>query len=760
MDEQHPHIPVQRSLLTPSRLLAVAFIAVSAVSAAWIVREEPALGRAALLSGTPLPASELALMEAAFDRANLTDYSIEGGRILVPKHRQSGYMRALVDAGALPKEFGGSLRRALESNSPWQSKSLQQELLRVATQEELSLVICSMPGIRRASVLYDSEERPGVVGGREKTASVNIETEGEASMSPERIRAIRVLVARAIAGLAADRVAVTDLRSGRVFAGPLDDESPLAAVDPAVRAQASFEEHLAAKVRQAIGFVKGAIVDVSVTFAEAAPPRQMRGAVEPPAVDARANAPAEVAPPPRPIDVPAAAGPPGKRVLDTVRVSVAVPDTYFRSLLERMSSPLDPRAQVELEDREIERIRDHVSSVLPPVAGAKDGMVAVTKFPVVASATFRQDGPSAAEGGARLRDEADAGRAARSLSEDEEVVSVRLPASIARLVSRKDGGPLSLTRESLLGGTSLLFAVLACMFWIFGRPSSRATLLLLVAAIAVGPSAIAADDVAAATQAANAAASVDPPSAPRSSEAGAVAGLLEQFFAGRSLGVSLSAAAVFGVVSLAPAVLLMTTAFVRLSVVLALVRQGIGTPQLPSNQVVTSLAIFLTALVMWPVWTAVWRDGVEPFTEGRGGLAEAFDSGSRPLKRWMTGQIEAAGNADTLGFFVARTAAAGGRETATAGPQASVASAASAPIQAVLPAFLVSELEVAFAIGLRLLVPFLVLDVVVGSIVTAMGLVTLSPATVSLPLKLLVFVLADGWTLIVKSLLDGFVAVV
>lgn len=759
MEEHHPHIPVQRSLLTPSRLLAVAFIAVSAVSAAWIVREEPALGRVALLSGTPLPASELALMEAAFDRANLTDYSIEAGRILVPKHRQSAYMRALVDAGALPKEFGGSLRRALESNSPWQSKSLQQEQRRVAIQEELALVICSMPGIRRASVLYDSEERPGVGGGREKTASVNIETEDEASMSPERIRAIRVLVSSSIAGLAADRVAVTDLRSGRVFTGPLDGDSPLAAVDPAVRAQASYEEHLAAKVRQAIGFVKGAIVDVSVTFAAAAPPRQMRGVVEPP-LDARANAPAEVAPPPRPIDVPAAAGPSGTRALGTVRVSVAVPDTYFRSLLERTSSPLDPRTQVELEDREIERIRDHVSSVLPPAADAEASTVAVTKFPVVASAAFRQDGPPAAEEAARLRDEADAARGGRSLSEDEEVVSVRLPASIARLVSRKDGGPLSLTRESLLGGTSLLFAVLACMFWVFGRPSSRATLMLLAAAIAAGPSAIAADDVAAATQAANAAASVDAPPAPRSAEAGAVAGLLERFFAGRSLGVSLSAAAMFGVVSLAPAVLLMTTAFVRLSVVLALVRQGIGTPQLPSNQVVTSLAIFLTALVMWPVWTAVWRDGVEPFTEGRVGLSEAFDAGSRPLKRWMTGQIEAAGNADTLGFFVARTAAAAGAEPSAAGPQPSVTPAASAPIQAILPAFLVSELEVAFAIGLRLLVPFLVLDVVVGSIVTAMGLVTLSPATVALPLKLLVFVLADGWTLIVKSLLDGFAAVV
>lgn len=758
MDAPYPHFPQPRPLLTPSRLLAVAFIGISAVSAAWIIREEPALGRVALLSGTPLPTSELALMEAAFDRAKLTDYSIEGGRILVPKHRQSGYMRALVDAQALPKEFGGSLRRALESNSPWQSRTLQEELLRVATQEELSLVLCSMPGIRRASILYDSEERQGVGGGRDKTASVNIETENEAAMSPERMRAIRVLVAASIAGLDPARVAVTDLRSGRVFSGPLDVDPAKKTADPELEARVSYEDHLAAKIRQAIGFVKGAIVDVSVGFDPPAPaggePEPTEPKAAPAADDARANAPAEVAPaaaPPRKLAVRTTDGP-VRRTLRTVQASVAVPETYFQSILERSAAPLDPRQQVATEDREIERIRDHAMKALPPTDEERRCSVTVTKFPVIETTSLvREASPpeGRSSNGGRSSSGDDAPDAAAG---GDEVVSIRLPAEVARLVSRGDGGPVAIPRESLLAATSALFAILACMFWLFGGPSSRSTTTMLVAAACLLPGTVAlaeppSEPVAAAGQPA---AVSESPAAATTSSSGSLAAFIERLVGGQSLGVSLSAVLVFGIASLAPAVLLMTTSFVRMSVVLSMLRQGIGTPHLPSNQIVTSLAIFLTALVMWPVWTAVWRDGVEPYSEGRLGLAQAFESGSQPLRRWMTGQIESAGNAETLGFFASRCPSA---------TKAAV-TAETVPIEALLPAFLVSELETAFSMGLRLLVPFLVLDVVVGVLVTAAGISSLSPAAVALPLKLLVFVLADGWRLVVQSLLDGFAAAV
>ena len=228
-------------------------------------------------------------------------------------------------------------------------------------------------------------------------------------------------------------------------------------------------------------------------------------------------------------------------------------------------------------------------------------------------------------------------------------------------------------------------------------------------------------------------------------DASAVSGMLSRFVGGRSLDATLSAAVMFGIASLAPAVLLMTTCFVRMSIVLTLVRQGLGTPQLPSNQILTSLALFLSALVMWPVWTAAYRDGVEPYQQGRIELATAYEQGTLPVRRWMATQIEQSGNRDTMLYFLSRHPSAPKR----------VATYDDVPVETLLPAFLVSELKTAFAIGFRLLLPFLVLDVLVATLVVSTGLVMLPPTLVSLPLKLMVFVAADGWSLVVRSLLDG-----
>jgi len=228
-------------------------------------------------------------------------------------------------------------------------------------------------------------------------------------------------------------------------------------------------------------------------------------------------------------------------------------------------------------------------------------------------------------------------------------------------------------------------------------------------------------------------------------DAAAFTALLTRLFGGRSLDAAISASLVLAVASLAPAVLLMTTCFVRMSIVLSLVRQGLGTPNLPSNQILTSLALFLSALVMWPVWTAAYRDGVEPYQQGRLELAAACERGSLPVRRWMAAQIEQAGNRDTMLFFLTRHPAAPLR----------VATYDDVPVETLLPAFLVSELKAAFAIGFRLLLPFLVLDVIVATLVVSTGLVMLPPTLVALPLKLLVFVAADGWSLVVRALLDG-----
>lgn len=270
------------------------------------------------------------------------------------------------------------------------------------------------------------------------------------------------------------------------------------------------------------------------------------------------------------------------------------------------------------------------------------------------------------------------------------------------------------------------------------RTTAAAIAACLLAAAATG------------AQAEEAAAPVSPPAAvaapaatPSSLDAAATA--IKSVVGTRSLDATLSAAVMFGVVSLAPAVLLMTTCFVRMSVVLALVRQGLGTAQLPSNQIVTSLALFLSAMVMWPVWSTAYRAGVEPYQAGTITLAQAYDQGTLPIRRWMATQIEQAGNRDTMLLFLERHPSAPKK----------VATYDDVPVETLLPAFLVSELETAFTIGFRMLLPFLVLDVIVATLVVSTGLVMLPPTLVSLPLKLLVFVMADGWSLVVTSLLDS-----
>ena len=264
------------------------------------------------------------------------------------------------------------------------------------------------------------------------------------------------------------------------------------------------------------------------------------------------------------------------------------------------------------------------------------------------------------------------------------------------------------------------------------RVLSRRAPIVFVAWLMLAASAPAADEVAAPTTAVEAA---QPP----------VADGLRGLVGRVPVESLLPSALVLGVMSLVPAVLLMTTCFVRISVVLALVRQGLGAPQIPSNQIVAALAVFLSALVMWPVWNQAWREGVDPYRRGVLPAAEAFDRGSLPVRRWMAGQIEASGNRDTMLMFLERHPGGGPR----------AATYDDVPLEALLPAFLVSELETAFSVGFRMLLPFLVIDLLVAVLAVSSGLVMLPPSLVSLPLKLLVFVAADGWTLVIRGLLDG-----
>lgn len=218
------------------------------------------------------------------------------------------------------------------------------------------------------------------------------------------------------------------------------------------------------------------------------------------------------------------------------------------------------------------------------------------------------------------------------------------------------------------------------------------------------------------------------------------------------------------VVSLAPAILLMTTSFVRILIVMGLLRQALGTQQLPPSQVITSIALFMTALLMTPVWTRVYQDAIKPYSENRMGLDEAWDKGTQPVRRFMAEQIRRTDNDDDVYLFLKYLP--GERDAKTGElPDNYVYFDAkpnekNVPLQALLPAFMLSELKTAFLIGFQIYLPFVVLDIVVASVTISMGMLMLPPVLISLPFKLLLFVLVDGWRLVVEMLLESFQAVV
>lgn len=211
------------------------------------------------------------------------------------------------------------------------------------------------------------------------------------------------------------------------------------------------------------------------------------------------------------------------------------------------------------------------------------------------------------------------------------------------------------------------------------------------------------------------------------------------------------------VISLAPAILLMTTSFVRIIVVFGLLRQALGTQQLPPSQVITSISLFMTVLLMAPVWKQTYEQGIKPYTESRISLEDAFDRGSEPMRRFMADQIIATENDDDVYLFLQYI-----EPEAEVGAEPEYVYYDAKPgetevsLLALIPAFMLSELKTAFLIGFQIYLPFVVIDIVVASVTISMGMLMLPPVLVSLPFKLLLFVLVDGWRLVVGMLLESF----
>ena len=194
------------------------------------------------------------------------------------------------------------------------------------------------------------------------------------------------------------------------------------------------------------------------------------------------------------------------------------------------------------------------------------------------------------------------------------------------------------------------------------------------------------------------------------------------------------------VLSLAPSIVIMTTSFVRIVVVLSLLRTALGLQQSPPNAVIISLSLFLTAIVMGPTFERSYNEGVKPLLDQQMELPAAFDAAGGPVKTFMLSQV----GEDDLALFI--------RLSKIPKP----ATAQEVPIRVVTPAFMISELKKAFEIGFLLFVPFLVIDLVVASVLMSMGMMMLPPEVISLPFKLIFFVLVDGWRLVAGSLVEGF----
>lgn len=204
--------------------------------------------------------------------------------------------------------------------------------------------------------------------------------------------------------------------------------------------------------------------------------------------------------------------------------------------------------------------------------------------------------------------------------------------------------------------------------------------------------------------------------------------------------LALQALLLLTVLSLVPAILLMTTSFIRIIIVLSFARSALGLPQTPPNQVLLGLAIFLTGFIMWPVWQDANRTGIQAYLQGQISAETAVERSSEPVRTFMLHQTRES----ELALFV-RLAKL---------PQPNQPS--DIPTHVLVPAFMLSELKTAFQMGFMILVPFTVIDLVVASLVMSLGMMMLPPTTLSLPFKVLLFVLADGWTLVVQSLVQSF----
>jgi len=209
---------------------------------------------------------------------------------------------------------------------------------------------------------------------------------------------------------------------------------------------------------------------------------------------------------------------------------------------------------------------------------------------------------------------------------------------------------------------------------------------------------------------------------------------------GQNYSLSLQTLILLTSLTFLPAALLMMTGFTRIIIVLSLLRQALGTQSAPPNQVMVGLALFLTFFVMSPVIDKIYTEAYQPLSENKITMQEAMDKGAQPLKAFMLKQTREG----DLALFMKMAQIE------------KIDTPADVPLRILVPAFMTSELKTAFQIGFAIFIPFLIIDMVVASVLMAMGMMMVSPAIVALPFKLMLFVLVDGWQLLLGSLVQSF----
>ena len=216
------------------------------------------------------------------------------------------------------------------------------------------------------------------------------------------------------------------------------------------------------------------------------------------------------------------------------------------------------------------------------------------------------------------------------------------------------------------------------------------------------------------------------------------------------LSAAVSILLVLTVITLVPSIMLMTTSFVRIIIVLGLLKQALGTQTVPPSQVILALSLFLTLFIMTPTIGRIYDEAIVPYEQGQiTDYEELYDAGARPLRDFMFDQIEATGNWSSLLTIMEYR----GHDIS----DPSQLTRADVGMSELVPAYMLSELKIAFLMGFRIYLPFLVIDMVIASVLISMSMMMLPPVLISLPFKLLLFVLADGWQLLAGSLLESFV---